>query len=558
VTGVPGIVTGVRGTGDSRGYWIQDPTPDTNAATSEGIFVYTASAAITVAAGDSVLVAGRVSEFYPGGAPATNSALSVTEIAQTGVTILGHGATLPSPQVIGPKTVPALYAPYIGGNIESTPVTPTRSALDFWEAREGMRVEVDNVRVIGPTNSFGELYVTTKPTENRTYRGGSTITGYNTAPAGRLEVVAASGSSPVVNVGDVLSGATVGPVDYSDFGGYLIAATTIGAGQDNHLVPTVATRQRPNQLAVATYNVENLAPVDPDAKYARLAQGVVTNLAAPDILTVEEVQDNTGATDDGVVAADQTLAKLTGAILAAGGPHYAWQSVDPTNDADGGQPGGNIRVVFLYNPDRVSFVQTGRADATTATQIVKYAGQPHLSLSPGRIDPTSTAWTDSRKPLVGEFLFHGETVFVIGNHFISKGGDQNADGRFQPAARSSEIQRQQQATEVHDFVAGLLKVDKKAKVVVAGDLNDYQFSPTLQVLKTGTAAATGKPILTDLITTLPANRQYTYVFDGVSQVLDHILVTSGVGAVSYEVIHLNAEFADQVSDHDPQVVRFTV
>lgn len=104
------------------------------------------------------------------------------------------------------------------------------------------------------------------------------------------------------------------------------------------------------------------------------------------------------------------------------------------------------------------------------------------------------------------------------------------------------------------FVTSLLKADKKAKVVVAGDLNDYQFSPALATL-TGSGRSR---ILTDLITTLPQNQQYTYVYNGVSQVLDHILVTEGAGRVQYQVVHLNSEFADQVSDHDPQLVRLTV
>jgi hypothetical protein len=90
--------------------------------------------------------------------------------------------------------------------------------------------------------------------------------------------------------------------------------------------------------------------------------------------------------------------------------------------------------------------------------------------------------------------------------------------------------------------------------VVVGDLNDYQFSPALSVLKTGTSDGSGKPTLTDLITTLPANQQCTYDFDGVSEVLDHILVSKGVGTFSYQVVHVNAEFANQVSDHDPQAV----
>jgi predicted extracellular nuclease len=47
-------------------------------------------------------------------------------------------------------------------------------------------------------------------------------------------------------------------------------------------------------------------------------------------------------------------------------------------------------------------------------------GTPELSFSPGLIDPTNSAFTSSRKPLVGEFKFGGNTVFVVGNHFNSK------------------------------------------------------------------------------------------------------------------------------------------
>jgi predicted extracellular nuclease len=311
---------------------------------------------------------------------------------------------------------------------------------------------------------------------------------------------------------------------------------------------------------VATYNVENLAPSDPAAKYQRLAEGVVDNLARPDVIAVEEVQDNSGATDDGVVAADVTLTKLTDAIVAAGGPQYAWRSIDPVDDQDGGQPGGNIRVVFLFNPARVSFVDRGSASvnrSTTGTAVVKSHGQPALTLSPGRLDPVNPVWSTSRKPLVGEFMFRGAPVFVVGNHFDSKGGDQSADGRFQFPAQSSTVQRAGQAQVVHDFVQQILAIDRKADVVVLGDLNDFQFSPSVAALRTGTADGTGPAILTDLISTLPVNEQYTYVFDGVSQVLDHILVSAGIGGVQYQVVHINAEFTDQTSDHDPQVVRLT-
>jgi uncharacterized protein len=560
VTNVPGIVTGVRATGSSKGYWIQDPNPDSNPATSEGIFVFTSSAP-TVAVGDSVLVTGKVQEFYPlasGDTVATTSNLSITEIDQTGVSTVSTGNALPAPIVLGPDTVPNNYAPDLGGgNIESTPIQPSRSALDFYESIEGMRVEVDNARVVGPSDSFGEQYITTKPTQDVSYRGGTLLTAENATPSGRLEVVPADGSNPEVNVGDVFTGATVGPIDYSQFGGYFIAATTLGTVQNNHLAPVVATKPAKKQLSIATYNVENLAPSDPASKFQALAQGIVTNLAAPDIIAVEEVQDNDGATDDGVVAADQTISKLTNAVIAAGGPHYDSREIDPVNDQDGGEPGGNIRVVFLYNPAVVTFDDIGSPSvdrSTTGTQVVKKKGEPTLTLSPGRIDPTNSVWNASRKPLVGQFEFNGQDVFVIANHFDAKLGDQSQDGRFQFPAQSSAVQRAGQALAEHNFVNQILAIDKKADVVVVGDLNDYQFSPALSILKTGTADGSGKSTLTDLITTLPANQQYTYDFDGVSEVLDHILTSAGIKKFTYQVVHVNSEFANQVSDHDPQVV----
>jgi predicted extracellular nuclease len=560
VTNVPGIVTAVRST-TSRGFFIQDPTADSSAATSEGIFVFTSSAP-TVAAGDSVLVSGTVNDFYPlatGETVSTTSNLSITEISSPTTIVLSHGNALPAAELITPTTVPSTYAPDLGGgNIESTTVTPARSALDFWESREGMRVEVDDARVVGPSNDFGEQYVTTKPTQAATYRGGTELLAENAIPSGRVEVVPVNGANPGVSVNDRFTGATIGPVDYSRFGGYTIAATTLGTVQHNNLPRVTATAQGAKQLAVATYNVENLAPSDPASKFQRLAEGVVTNLAKPDIVAVEEVQDDTGDTDDGTVTANQTLTKLTDAIVAAGGPPYDWREIDPVNDQDGGEPGGNIRVVFLFNPARVSFVARGSSSvnrSTTGTSVVKSHGEPALTLSPGRIDPTNPVWTTSRKPLAAEFSFRGRTVIAIANHFNSKGGDQSADGRFQFPAQSSAVQRAGQAQVVHDFVERILNIDRKADVVVLGDLNDYQFSPAVSALRTGTADGSGPSILADLINTLPVNQRYTYVFNGVSQVLDHILVSPGVGGVQYQVVHINAEYADQASDHDPQVVR---
>lgn len=551
---VPGIVTGVRVARTGSGFWIQDPSPDTTRpSASSGVFVYSQA---PVSVGDSVLVTGKVSDFYTlstGESVTTTSNLSVTELTPTLVTTVSKGNPLPAALDITPTTVPDTYAPTVAsGNVEDiATLDPSRSALEFWEAHEGMLVKVDDARVVGPGKTqYGEIYVTTKPEELRTPRGGTYIASYTKVPTGRLLVMPVNNVVPAANVGDVLTGTTQGPVDWSTFGGYDIAATQLGAYQDNHLAPTTASPQAADPLAVGTYNVENLAPGDPASKYATLGAGVVTNLKSPDVISVEEIQDNTGSTDDGVVAADQTLTKLTAAITAAGGPAYTWAEIDPVNDQDGGQPGGNIRSVFLYNPDRVTFVDKPAGDATTAVTVSAGAdGTPDLSLNPGRIDPTNTAWTDSRKPLAGEFVFQGAKVIVVANHLNSKGGDQNADGRFQPPTRTSEVQRTQQATVLNTFVKQVLATDAKANIVLAGDFNDYQFSGPIRTLTDDGAT------LTDLINTLPENERYTYNYNGISQVLDHIFLSKAIKDVQYDVVHVNSEFAVQSSDHDPQVAR---
>ncbi len=557
VAKVAGVVTAVRTSG-SRGFWMQQPSPDvTRTASSSGVFVYTSSAP-TVTVGDAVLVSGSVTDYYPlssGESVTTTANLSTTEITTvTTVTVVSSGNPLPAPLVITSGTVPGRYAPTPtdGRNIESiSPIDPAGSVLEFWEAHEGMLVTVNDVRVVGPGQpQYGEIYVTTKPAELATPRGGAYLKSYVETPTGRLLVAPLSGTVPAANVGDVLGGATTGPVDWSSFGGYDIVATTVGSRIDKGLQPTVAAAQSTDQVAIGTYNVENLAPGDAATKYARLGAGVVHNLASPDVIAVEEIQDNTGATDDGVVAADQTLAKLTAAITAAGGPAYRWATIDPVNDQDGGQPGGNIRSVFLYNPERVTLAPGtpgGSLDPVAATRAAD--GTAALSLNPGRVDPTNAAWTSSRKPLAGQFVFHVRSVIVVANHFNSKGGDQSADGRFQPPNRSSEVQRTQQATVLNGFVKDVLAADPDANVVLAGDFNDYQFSaPVLRLTDNGAT-------LTDLINTLPENERYTYVYNGVSQVLDHIFLSKAVTDHEYQVVHLNAEFAGQTSDHDPQVVR---
>jgi hypothetical protein len=204
----------------------------------------------------------------------------------------------------------------------------------------------------------------------------------------------------------------------------------------------------------------------------------------------------------------------------------------------------------MYRTDRgLAFVDRAGGDSTTADSVVDTAGVPSLKYSPGRIDPTSTAWTASRKPLAGEFTFKGKTLFVVANQFNSKIGDQPLFGHFQPPSLPTASQRQQQATEVRGLVDAIRAVNADANVIVLGDLNDLDFSQPVNTLTAGGA-------LIDLPATLPVKERYTYVFEGNSEVLDHILLSPGLAAIDkYDVVHINSEFSTQLSDHEPQVVR---
>jgi uncharacterized protein len=546
-----GIVTAL----DTDGFYLQDPTPDSNDATSEGVFVFTSSAP-HVAVGDAANVTATVAEFLPGGSSGASN-LTITELDSPSVTVTSSGNALPPPVVIGVDRTPptqVIDTPETGDANTEAALQPARDGLDFWESLEGMRLEVDDAVAVGPTNEFGETEVVSSasvPASQRTPSGGVVVTATNFNPE-RIVVDDGLESLPEMNTGDHYTSPLIGPLTY-DFDNFYLepdngTPTVVHDGAQR----TSTTQAGPDQLSVATFNVENLAPSDPASKFSALANIVVNNLKAPDVIAVEEVQDNDGATDDGVVAANVTISDLESAIQTAGGPSYDAREIDPVNDQDGGQPGGNIRVVFLFRTDRgLSFVNTpaGAGDSTTADSYDPSTG--NLVYNPGRVDPGSSAWAASRKPLAGEFMFRGQKVFVIANHWVAKLPDDPLEGHVQPPQQPSETQRLQQANEVKSFTQSILASNPNANVVVLGDLNDMQFSDSVQTLDSTP--------LHDLITTLPANEQYTYVYEGNSEVLDHILVSDNLfdAGFDYDVVHVNSEFDDQVSDHDPQVVHLT-
>jgi predicted extracellular nuclease len=553
VSAVPGVVTSVR----PNSFTMQDATGDGSAATSDAILVFANGVGGSVSVGQAVTVSGRVTEFRPGGAASTN--LTTTEITSPVVTAGGPGAAIAQTVIGAGGRVPptSVIDDDATGDVETSgSYDPATDGIDFYESLEAMLLRVPDPVVVGPTNDFGEVWVLANDGAGagiRTARQGIVVGPADFNPE-RIQLdddIVGPGGTPAANVGDHFTSDAVGVLDYN-FGNYEIlltsALTRVGGG----LVREVTRPQLSTELTVASFNVENLSPVDPPAKFARLAALIVDNLRSPNIVAVQEIQDNSGPADDGVTDATQTFQQLIAAIQAAGGPSYQFRQIDPVDGEDGGQPGGNIRVGLLFRTDGgLAFVDRPGATPTTANSVTGRNNKVQLVYSPGRIDPQNEAWKDSRKPLAAEFRFRGQTLFVIVDHFNSKGGDTPLFGRFQPTVRPSEVQRHEQAQVVNDFVDQILGTFKNARIAVLGDLNDFEFSETLQTLEGGGA-------LVNLMDRLPKAERYSYVFEGNSQVLDQMLVSAKLDKrnTSYDVVHVNAEFSDQASDHDPSVARF--
>jgi len=563
---VEGVVIAERGSN----VWVQDPSPDADPATSEAILVFGSTVANAVAVGDLVQVRGTVSEFRAGCSPTCDPSssafdnLTITELASPGlgVTVLGT-APLPAATVIGaggrvPPTE-TIEDDATTGNVETSNVfDPAQDGIDFYESLESMLVQVNAPVVVGPRNSFGEILVLPDDGAGagiRTARGGIVVRAGDFNPE-RVMLDDLFLPTPAVNVADHFSTAAVGVMTY-DFANYKVAVTQPLTAVDAGLQREVTASPRENELAVATFNVENLAPTDPPSKLQRLAGLIVNNLRSPDLIAIEEIQDNdgvAGGTASPVVDASVTWGLLIAAIDAAGGPHYDYRQIDPVDDQDGGAPGGNIRPGFLFRTDRgLAFVDRPGGDSTTPTSVIRQGGRAHLTLSPGRVDPLNPAWEATRKPLAGEFTWFDKTLIVVANHFSSKGGDDPLFGRFQPPVQSSAPKRHEQAASVNGFARQVTAAELKANLVVLGDINDFEFSETTQILE-------GGGVLTSLMHQLPQNERYSYVFEGNSQVLDQILFSPNLlrGLSAYDVLHVNSEFADQASDHDPSVARVKI
>ena len=125
--------------------------------------------------------------------------------------------------------------------------------------------------------------------------------------------------------------------------------------------------------------------------------------------------------------------------------------------------------------------------------------------------------------------------------------------------RATEPQRTAQAAWNVTLVEQLLAERSDAYVVVLGDLNSFYRSLPIDTLREGGLRHVYELVEPDI--------PYTYVYQGESETLDHILVSPTLydHLVRVEPLHINADYPlplpDDVrprhtSDHDPLVAVF--
>ncbi|KAH9480454.1 hypothetical protein JR316_0007054 [Psilocybe cubensis] len=574
-------VTGVVTAKASNGFYILGEK-SADIRKSNGLFVFSTSSTVlkSVAVGDFISLGGRVSEFRLASSP---NNLFITELeSPSNITVLSSNNTV-TPVILGRDRSPPtqqfnvldsgadgfLSVPNNRSLVSTTNATlqPDKFGMDFWESLEGQLVTIPKPFATAFQNNFGEFWVRGDwKVTGKNSRGGLTINfGPGGIPDGNPETIIVgspldSTKNPQTAVGVGLTDIT-GVVHYQ-FGFFYVLPLTAPKiiSTPDPTVPAASFASSKIDFCSVTfgdYNVENMAPTSkhiPD-----VASHIANLLRTPDIMFLQEIQDNSGPTNDGTVSANVTLSNLVNAIAQISNVTYSFTTIDPVDGQDGGQPGGNIRTAFLYRPEKLKLVGNAPAGgALDATQVSGHFLNPQLSLNPGRIDPLNPVWNATRKPLVAHWTTKlGANLFTINLHLSSKGGSSSTQGDARPPVNSPIDARTGQVTSVATFVKAILAKNPLANIVVAGDFNEY--------IQTRSVYQPLTKLLTDIdeVAKIPVEERYSYVFDQNSQQLDHALVSDAIKlrGAKFEHIHVNnwsPSLSVRISDHDPSVGRIRI
>jgi len=596
-----GVVTAVL----SNGFFIQTTADDGNPLTPEGIEVFTSSHP-TVVVGNYVQVVGTVATFPA----ATASHTPATEItAPTSISVLTASVPLPAP-----VTLDATMLTAAGGLYQLTPYEGMRVKIASMTAISGTNGSITSANEASETaTSTGYFYAVITGTARPFREPGIDIrdTPLTGAPANiakfddnperiLVDSTLAGGTSLEISTGTVLPNVT-GVLDFTfssdsfyDPSRLILDATydrtQVSGGMTVQPLPAVGAKQ----FTVASFNVQRLyntsstddlyyvpagvigyngssptgtvsngqtyqsAAVDVNlAAYQRrlqkVALAICNVLNAPDIVTLEEVENQSVAND---------IAAQINTTCSVG---YTAYSTD--NSVAYTQDGTGISVGFLVKNstvDTLGLAQVGANETFTSNgSTLTLNDRPWLALNAG-IKRGAGAKDYS--------------VIVIVNHLRSLSGI-NANTASGANARTK---KELQAEEIAKFIQSLQA--QKQHVISGGDFNAFEFSDgytdtlatytNTNVLSADKVVVPGvaglvTPPLSDLTLTLDPKERWSYVEDGNAQVLDHMVVTPELVSGSHLVYaHMNADFpvtayndattAARTSDHDPVVGYFTV
>jgi len=451
-----GVVTGVL----RRGFFIQTPNKDWDGRGSDAIFVYSPEWAAEK--GVELEVSGECVDFIKdeAGKPVTQIHLEQASVKSTR----------------GTKVTP------IALDSQLLPKDNAELAL-LLNSLEGMLVRIDAGQTfIAPSNRYGDYVLALdadgdEQTLTRTEHRGALIDPANPMrwfPGFRITNY---NHAKRLNVGAKLTSPIIGPLNYR------VESYQVSVGEpfdvEENFVSLTKSSLMPsdNALTVMTLNCFNLDPhvesedkvmnprqdVDDDwgeGRFHTLAQAVVLQANTPDIVALQEIQDNDGAELSEVVDASDTYMLLIKTIEQLSGIRYNYVDVAPELGADGGQPGGNIRNGFLYNPSRVQLDK----------QSVRVFGKEH------------ECFEGSRKPLLCEFIekSSGQRLAVINIHLASKRHQQSIFALENPGVDAKLDTRVQQAQHIADQAHKVLS--DGTEFYITGDFNDTEHSQPIKVL----------------------------------------------------------------------------
>jgi predicted extracellular nuclease len=409
---VEGVVTGDFQRGDQLGgFFLQDPTPDADPATSDGLFAYAAPGLGDVKVGDRVLVTGRAIEYS-----------GLTELSPvTAVDVCGTGTIEPTAHDL-PRADGATFEP-----LESMLLTFPEELAATEHYQLGRYGEVT-------VSADGRLY---QPTDRP---------GVSQALNDRRRLLVDDGSNrenpPVipytepeaVRIGDTVSGLT-GVLSYG-FGKYRLQPTRPVTFQRTNPRPAAPAPVGHANVRVASFNTLNWfttlnsrgasSPEEQERQITKLVAALKGMDA--DVVGLMEVENN------GDTAVKALVDRLNAAV---GEGAYSWiRHPDPGTDV--------IHVTMIYR-----------------TGTVRPVGEAR-SLDGDLFERPPLAQTFRRTA-------GGEPFTVIVNHFKSK----RCDDATGPDADQGDGQSCWNAKRVQQARALATLAEDVAHPLVIGDLNSY-------------------------------------------------------------------------------------